>query len=156
MNVEMTVAGPGFIVLALGHMAVGARWVLPNLTRADLPSTPLGSPSMALGMVRFTWHMLTVVLVSFGVLSGAGRGCRYRSHGFAAARVCRVLARRHSDGRVARTAPSKRSAASTCGVAVRRHRGDVLDGFHMSTDSRGQVATLSRACRRSPLTRQSS
>jgi hypothetical protein len=33
-----------------------------------LPSTPLGSPSMTLGMVRFTWQVVSVVLVAFGIL----------------------------------------------------------------------------------------
>ena len=56
------------LVLALGHMTVGLRWVLPNLTRERLPSTPFGPPSMTLGMVRFTWHIVTVVLLAFGIL----------------------------------------------------------------------------------------
>ena len=33
-----------------------------------MPRTPFGPPSMTLGMVRFTWHIVTVVLVAFGVL----------------------------------------------------------------------------------------
>ena len=54
MNVELAIAGLGCFVLAFGHMTVGLRWVLPNLTKERLPSTPVGSPSMTLGMVRFT------------------------------------------------------------------------------------------------------
>jgi hypothetical protein len=68
MNVELPIAGVSCFVLALGHMTVGLRWVLPNLTRERLPSTPFGPPSMTLGMVRFTWHIVTVVLLAFGIL----------------------------------------------------------------------------------------
>jgi len=31
-------------------------------------TTPLGSSSMTLGMVRFTWHIVTVVLLAFSSL----------------------------------------------------------------------------------------
>ncbi|HKW73296.1 MAG TPA: hypothetical protein VJQ08_10760 [Candidatus Dormibacteraeota bacterium] len=68
MNVELAVAGLCCAVLAFGHATVGLRWVLPNLRRGSLPSTPFGAPSMTLGMVRFTWHMVTVVLVAFAAL----------------------------------------------------------------------------------------
>lgn len=68
MNVELAIAGLGCFVLAFGHMTVGLRWVLPNLTKERLPSTPVGSPSMTLGMVRFTWQVVSVLLVAFGIL----------------------------------------------------------------------------------------
>jgi hypothetical protein len=67
MDVELTIAGLSCAVLALGHWLVG-RWVVPNLTRERLPSTPFGPPSMTLGMVRFTWHIVTVVLLAFATL----------------------------------------------------------------------------------------
>src|SRR5512132_706181 len=68
MKVELAIAGLGCFVLAFGHTTVGLRWVLPNLTKGRLPSTPVGSPSMTLGMVRFTWHVVSILLVGFGVL----------------------------------------------------------------------------------------
>lgn len=33
-----------------------------------MPSTPFGPPSMTLGMVRFTWHIVTVMNVALGTL----------------------------------------------------------------------------------------
>ena len=68
MNVELAIAGLGCFVLAFGHTTIGLRWVLPNLTPGRLPSTPFGSPSVTLSMVRFTWHVVGVVLVGFGIL----------------------------------------------------------------------------------------
>jgi hypothetical protein len=68
MNAELTIAGLGCFLLAFGHGAIGLRWVLPNLTKDRLPNTPFGSPAMTLGMVRFTWHIVTVLLVGFGIL----------------------------------------------------------------------------------------
>jgi hypothetical protein len=68
MNVALAIAALGCLVLALGHTTIGLRWVLPNLTKGSLPSTPFGSPSMTLGMVRFTWHVLSVLLLGFGIL----------------------------------------------------------------------------------------
>lgn len=65
MNVELEIAGLGCLALALGHATIGLRWVLPSLTRERLPSTPVGPPSMTVGMLRFTWHIVTVVLVAF-------------------------------------------------------------------------------------------
>jgi hypothetical protein len=67
MNVELAIAGLGCFVLAFGHAIVGLRWILPNL-KGRLPGTPLGPPPMTLGMVRFTWHILSVLLLGFGVL----------------------------------------------------------------------------------------
>jgi hypothetical protein len=68
MNVELAIAGLGCFVLAFGHTTIGLRWVLPNLTKGRLPSTPFGPPSMTLGMVRFTWQVVSVVLVGFSIL----------------------------------------------------------------------------------------
>jgi hypothetical protein len=68
MSVELAIAALGCLVLALGHTTIGLRWVLPNLTKGGLPRTPFGSPSMTLGMVRFTWHVLSVLLAGFGIL----------------------------------------------------------------------------------------
>jgi hypothetical protein len=68
MNVELAIAGLGWFALAFGHTTIGLRWVLPNLTHGRLPSTPFGPPSMTLGMVRFTWQIVSVLQVAFGVL----------------------------------------------------------------------------------------
>jgi hypothetical protein len=68
MNVELAIAALGWFVLAFGHTTIGLRWVLPNLTKERLPSTPFGPPSMTLSMLRFTWHIVSVLLVGFGIL----------------------------------------------------------------------------------------
>lgn len=46
MSAELAIAGGSCAALALGHATVGLRWVLPNLKKGCLPSTPLGPPSM--------------------------------------------------------------------------------------------------------------
>jgi hypothetical protein len=68
MNLELAIAGLSCFVLAFGHATLGLRWILPNLTKERLPSTPVGPPSMTLGMVRFTWYVVSVLLVGFGIL----------------------------------------------------------------------------------------
>jgi hypothetical protein len=68
MKVELAIAGLGWFVLAFGHTTIGLRWVLPNLTKERLPSTPFGSPSMTLSMLRFTWHIVSLLLLGFGIL----------------------------------------------------------------------------------------
>jgi hypothetical protein len=68
MKVELAIAALGCFVLAFGHTTIGLRWVVPKLTKGSLPSTPFGSPAMTLGMVRFTWHVVSVLLAGFGVL----------------------------------------------------------------------------------------
>jgi hypothetical protein len=67
MKVELTIAALSCAALAVGHWLVG-RWVVPSLTRERMPSTPFGPPAMTLGMVRFTWHIVTLVLVAFAGL----------------------------------------------------------------------------------------
>jgi hypothetical protein len=68
MDVELAIAGVCCLVLAFGHTAIGLRWVLPNLSERGLPGTPFGSPRLTLGMLRYTWHVVTVLLLGFGVL----------------------------------------------------------------------------------------
>ena len=65
MNVELAVAGVSCLALALGHAMIGLRWVLPHLTKGRLPGTPFGPPAMTVGMVRFTWHIVTLMLLAF-------------------------------------------------------------------------------------------
>jgi hypothetical protein len=67
MSVELTIAGVSCAVLAIGHATVG-HWVLPGVAKERLPGTPFGPPRMTVGMIRFTWHIVTVVLVAFAVL----------------------------------------------------------------------------------------
>jgi hypothetical protein len=68
MNVQLAIAGLCCFVLAFGHTAIGWRWILPNLSQRALPSTPFGPAGMTLGMVRFTWQVVSVMLVGFSVL----------------------------------------------------------------------------------------
>lgn len=68
MSVALAIAGLSCFVLAFGHTAIGVRWVLPGLTEARLSGTPFGPPSMTLSMLRFTWEVVSLVLVAFGVL----------------------------------------------------------------------------------------
>jgi hypothetical protein len=68
MQVELAVAGACWLVLAFGHTTIGVRWVLPGLEEVPLPRTPLGSRTLTRNMLRFTWHVVTIFLVGFGVL----------------------------------------------------------------------------------------
>ena len=68
MNVELATAGVSCAILALGHATIGLRWVLPSLPKARVPTTTFGPSSMTLGMVRFTWHIVTIVLLAFSSL----------------------------------------------------------------------------------------
>ena len=68
MNTWLLVAGLIVLALALGHATIGIRWVLPGVAGVRLPGTPFGSGALSLGMVRFTWHVLTVMLVGFAAL----------------------------------------------------------------------------------------
>ncbi len=68
MNVGLGIAGLICVGLALGHATVGLAWVLPGLAAERLPTTPFGPPSMTEGMVRVTWHIITVFCLAFGTL----------------------------------------------------------------------------------------
>jgi hypothetical protein len=68
MSVELAIAGLGCFLLAFGHTAIGVRWVLPDLTHAELRRTPFGSPAMTHSMLRFTWDVVSLMLVAFGIL----------------------------------------------------------------------------------------
>jgi len=69
MKVELVIAGLSCFVLALGHTGIGLRWILPRLSPRSLPATPFGSSRLTLGMLVFTWNVVTVMLVGFGVLA---------------------------------------------------------------------------------------
>lgn len=68
MNVELTIAGGLCLVLAFGHETIGLVWVLPKLTKEGLPSTPFGSRSMTLAMLRVTWHVVTIFALALSIL----------------------------------------------------------------------------------------
>ena len=68
MKAELAIAGLGCFGLAFGHTAIGVRWVLPGLREARLAGTPFGPPAMTLSMLRFTWRVVSLMLVGFGVL----------------------------------------------------------------------------------------
>jgi hypothetical protein len=68
MSAELAIAGVAWLVLAFGHTAIGVRWVLPSLTEENLPATPFGGPSMTRSMLWFTWHIVGLLLLGFGVL----------------------------------------------------------------------------------------
>ena len=68
MNGTILAAGVACFVCALGHGTIGVRWVLPMLEERSLSGTPFGPPAMTLGMLRFTWHVVTLMLIGFGVL----------------------------------------------------------------------------------------
>jgi hypothetical protein len=68
MDVALAIAGLICLALALGHATLGLVWVLPGLTEERLPRTPFGPPSMTEGMLRVTWHIVTVFAVTLGAL----------------------------------------------------------------------------------------
>jgi hypothetical protein len=70
MDVDLAIAALCCFLLAFGHTAIGLRWILPSLTHQSLPGTPFGSSRLTLGMVRFTWNVVSILLVGFGVLLG--------------------------------------------------------------------------------------
>jgi hypothetical protein len=68
VNVGLGIAGLICVVMAIGHGSIGLIWVLPSLTEERLPSTPFGGSSLTLGMIRVTWHIVTVFVLAFGGL----------------------------------------------------------------------------------------
>lgn len=67
MNIELLIAGLTVLVLAFGHAVTGAL-VLAGLSTDSVSKTPFGPADMSVGMVRFTWHVVTVVLFGIAVL----------------------------------------------------------------------------------------
>jgi hypothetical protein len=61
MTAELAIAGLGCFVLAVAHMAIGLRSVRPALAELHLPR-------LTRSMLRFTWDVVSVFLVAFGVL----------------------------------------------------------------------------------------
>jgi hypothetical protein len=61
MRLELAIAGLACFLLAVGHTTVGVRSVLPRLAEANLPAR-------ARAMVRFTWYVVTLNQLGFGIL----------------------------------------------------------------------------------------
>lgn len=68
MKAELALAGACCLLLAFGHTAIGVRWILPILEKANLPGTPFGPPAMTLSMLRFTWYVVSLMALGFGIL----------------------------------------------------------------------------------------
>ena len=68
MDVGLGIAGLLCVALALGHETIGQRWVLPGLSEQSVSATPFGSRSMTVSMVRVTWHIVTIFVLSLGAL----------------------------------------------------------------------------------------
>ena len=68
MKAELTIAGLCCFLLSFGHTAIGVRWVLPSVEEARLAGTPFGSPALTLSMLRFTWRVVSLMTLGFGVL----------------------------------------------------------------------------------------
>jgi hypothetical protein len=73
VNVPLVVAGSLAILGAAVHGVGGEVLVVRKLSRAMLPSSPLGGPVMTKAMIHVTWHMTTVAFLTVGcalLLSG--------------------------------------------------------------------------------------
>lgn len=68
MDVGLGVAGLITVAVGLGHETLGLLRVLPVLTEERVPSTRLGPPAMTVGMIRVTWHVVTILVVAVGSL----------------------------------------------------------------------------------------
>ncbi len=66
MDVGLGIAGLLCVALALGHETVGQVWVLSTFSKERLSSTRLGPSSMTEGMLRVTWHIVTIFALGAG------------------------------------------------------------------------------------------
>jgi hypothetical protein len=66
VNLQLFLAGATCLTLALGHALTG-RAVLTALPRT-LPSTRFGDGAYTRGLLRFTWHALTLMLTVTGAV----------------------------------------------------------------------------------------
>jgi hypothetical protein len=66
MNVGLVIAGSLCFVLAVGHTLVG-RVVLDSLPRS-LQATRFGDGAFTRGLFVFTWHVLSLWLITSGVV----------------------------------------------------------------------------------------
>lgn len=68
MDVGLAVAGVICVAMAFGHESIGDVWILPSITKEKLPRTPFGSSSMSLAMVRVTWRVVTLFVLTLGAI----------------------------------------------------------------------------------------
>lgn len=64
MKLELGIAAVGCLILAFGHASVGLQ-VLPGLRKGMTSSTWFGPPALTVGMLRFTWNLVTLMLLAF-------------------------------------------------------------------------------------------
>ena len=68
MNAELGIAGVIGVALAIGHATIGLGWVLPRIDADRLPATPFGPPPTTLGLIRVSWHIVTIFVLTFAVI----------------------------------------------------------------------------------------
>ena len=68
MNAELAAAGLICVALGVGHETIGVVWVLPHLGKEHLSPTPFGPSSMTLAMLRVTWHIVTIFVLTLAGL----------------------------------------------------------------------------------------
>jgi hypothetical protein len=68
MDVGLGVAGVVSVVLAAGHEAVGLFAVLPMQTEERVSETPFGPASLTAAMLRVTWHLVGVFVLTVGAV----------------------------------------------------------------------------------------
>lgn len=68
MDVTLGIAGLLCLLLGVGHASTGLLWVLPRLSVERLPTTPFGPPQTTLGVLRVTWHIVTVFVLALGAV----------------------------------------------------------------------------------------
>ena len=56
------------VALASGHEAVGFLAVLPMVTEQRFDGTRLGPPSLTVAMVRVTWHLVGLFVLTVGLV----------------------------------------------------------------------------------------
>ncbi len=74
MNVALVIAGSLALLGAAVHGGAGEMLVVQKLSPRGLPSTLFGGPRITKAMIRASWHMATIVLLTVGfalVLSGS-------------------------------------------------------------------------------------
>ena len=66
MDEGLGVAGLSCLALGVGHATIGLVWVLPSATEERVGPTPVGPPLMTEGLLRVTWHFVTIVGLAVG------------------------------------------------------------------------------------------
>ena len=70
MNLALTSAAVLSVLIGIAHSALGERLLLgPLFRRGELPRL-LGSTTFTRNVLRFTWHLTTVLAIGIGVVIG--------------------------------------------------------------------------------------